>query len=120
MKPASLVNAFVDDGATRTSILQSDAGPRTDRGRPIAEVYGFKGVVHKNVPTYLKNITIDGLSRLLAQWSESWLWLGRARVRSPLTAIFLKNFILEKANNVLLVRDWQGSTGMSILLATAG
>jgi len=28
----------------------------------------------------------------LAQWSVSWFWLGRARVRSPLTAIFLKNF----------------------------
>ena len=47
--------------------------------------------------------------------SVSWLWLGRARVRSPLTAIFHKNFILEKANNVTLVRVWQGSTGMSIL-----
>ena len=58
--------------------------------------------MHKKITAYADD-TLGAAS--LAQWSVSWLWLGRARVRSPLTAIFLKNFILEKANNVLLVRD---------------
>jgi hypothetical protein len=54
-------DSFVDDGATRSSIKQSDVTKQTRQGRPIPTIHGYGGVKHSNVPTYLKFITIDNL-----------------------------------------------------------
>jgi len=57
-----LVNVFVvDDGATHSSIKQSDVGKTTRLYRPIPSVHTFGGRVLRNVPTFIKFITIDGL-----------------------------------------------------------
>jgi hypothetical protein len=54
-----LQDVFVDDGATSTSILPSDA-TRVTRLGPIIQVYGYKNTKYTE-QTYYKFITIDGL-----------------------------------------------------------